>query len=129
MDKPLGSYPGGYGVKFDDNFQNTRALPVVVQWHWDAVTQLPPGATLLASSSTYPHQAFRVGDRAWGLQFHVEADAAMVTRWALKDGAPEGLLERTVAELPEVAEVWGEVVRRFARLAVGADPNPTPAQG
>jgi branched-chain amino acid transport system substrate-binding protein len=32
MDKPLGSYPGGYGVKFDDNFQNTRALPVVVQW-------------------------------------------------------------------------------------------------
>lgn len=32
MEKPLGSYPGGYGVKFDDNFQNTRALPVVVQW-------------------------------------------------------------------------------------------------
>lgn len=32
MDKPLGSYPGGYGVKFDSNFQNTRALPVVVQW-------------------------------------------------------------------------------------------------
>ena len=32
MDKPLRSYPGGYGVKFDANFQNTRALPVVVQW-------------------------------------------------------------------------------------------------
>jgi branched-chain amino acid transport system substrate-binding protein len=32
MDKPLRSYPGGYGVKFDANFQNTRAVPVVVQW-------------------------------------------------------------------------------------------------
>jgi branched-chain amino acid transport system substrate-binding protein len=32
MDKPFGTYPGGYGVKFDENFQNTRALPVVVQW-------------------------------------------------------------------------------------------------
>jgi branched-chain amino acid transport system substrate-binding protein len=32
MDKPVGSYPGGYGVKFDANFQNTRAFPVVIQW-------------------------------------------------------------------------------------------------
>ena len=32
MDKPLRSYPGGYGVKFAANFQNTRAVPVVVQW-------------------------------------------------------------------------------------------------
>lgn len=32
MDKPLRTYPGGYGVKFDEKGQNTRALPVVVQW-------------------------------------------------------------------------------------------------
>ena len=32
MDKPLGSYPTGFGAKFDDKFQNTRALPVVIQW-------------------------------------------------------------------------------------------------
>jgi branched-chain amino acid transport system substrate-binding protein len=32
MDKPLGSYPTGFGVKFDDNFQNTRAHPTVIQW-------------------------------------------------------------------------------------------------
>ena len=31
MDKPLASYPSGYGVKFDKNFQNTRALNTVVQ--------------------------------------------------------------------------------------------------
>ena len=32
MDKPFGSYPTGFGVKFDDKFQNTRAHPVVIQW-------------------------------------------------------------------------------------------------
>ena len=52
MDKPFQSYPGGYGVKFDDKFQNTRALPVVVQWQsGDTVTVYPknavsPGTTL-----------------------------------------------------------------------------------
>lgn len=32
MDKPLNSYPSGFGVKFDDKFQNTRAVPTVIQW-------------------------------------------------------------------------------------------------
>jgi branched-chain amino acid transport system substrate-binding protein len=32
MDKPLGSYPTGFGAKFDDKFQNARAQPVVIQW-------------------------------------------------------------------------------------------------
>jgi branched-chain amino acid transport system substrate-binding protein len=32
MDKPLGSYPTGFGARFDDKFQNTRAQPVVIQW-------------------------------------------------------------------------------------------------
>ena len=32
MDKPLNSYANGYGVKFDKNFQNTRAVTTTVQW-------------------------------------------------------------------------------------------------
>src|SRR5437870_110550 len=32
MDKPLNSYPSGFGVKFDDKFQNTRAIFTVIQW-------------------------------------------------------------------------------------------------
>ena len=106
----------------DPLFWDLPLSPVVVQWHWDAVTELPPGATLLMSSTTYPHQAFRVGERAWGLQFHVETDAAMVERWVEQDraelGDPEGLLARTLLDLPEVEEVWSEVLRRFGRLAL-----------
>src|SRR5205085_5123808 len=44
----------------------------VVQWHYDAVTTLPDDAVVLASSDRYEVQAFRVGEVAWGLQFHVE---------------------------------------------------------
>ncbi len=54
-------------------------LPVV---HWHSETfDLPLGATLLASSAPYPHQAFRVGSRAYGLQFHVEVDRALAAGW------------------------------------------------
>ena len=35
---------------------------------------LPPGACALASSEFYPVQAFRYGDRAYGLLFHVELE-------------------------------------------------------
>lgn len=45
----------------------------VLHWHGETFT-LPPGAVLLASSDRYPHQAFRLGPRAWGLQCHVEVD-------------------------------------------------------
>lgn len=40
--------------------------------HSQSVLRLPEGATLLASSAAEAHQAFRVGDSAWGVQFHPE---------------------------------------------------------
>ena len=49
--------------------------------HADAVVDLPRGATWLASSATYPYQAFRVGS-AWGVQFHPEAGPELLAAWA-----------------------------------------------
>jgi GMP synthase (glutamine-hydrolysing) len=52
----------------------------VFQWH--AYTfDLPHGAVHLASTPTCPNQAFRYGDRAYGLQFHLEADPQLIQRW------------------------------------------------
>lgn len=45
----------------------------VFQWHGEGLT-LPPGACTLASSEFYPVQAFRYGDRAYGLLFHLELE-------------------------------------------------------
>jgi GMP synthase (glutamine-hydrolysing) len=52
-----------------------------LQWHQDTF-DLPPGAVLLATSPAYPHQALRVGDLAYGVQFHLEVDAGMADAWA-----------------------------------------------
>ena len=98
--------------------------PTVVQWHWDAVVDLPPGAVLLASSTRYPHQAFRVGPSAYGLQFHVETPAEMVRDWVVQDETgvlaagldPQELLARTLDELEQVAACWQPFAERFAEL-------------
>lgn len=52
-----------------------------LQWHQDTF-ELPQAAVLLASSPAYPHQAFRVGRAAYGVQFHVEVSAEMAREWA-----------------------------------------------
>jgi GMP synthase (glutamine-hydrolysing) len=52
-----------------------------LQWHSDTF-ELPDGATLLATSPAYPHQAFRVGERAYGVQFHLEVTDDMADEWA-----------------------------------------------
>lgn len=58
---------------------------MVLHWHGDTF-DLPPGAVHLASSARCRHQAFRIGPRAFGLQFHVEVDGDTADRWAREDG-------------------------------------------
>ncbi len=47
MDKPWNTYPNGFGVKFTEKMQNTRAMPNIVQWqNQKTVTVFPKAATL-----------------------------------------------------------------------------------
>jgi len=41
------------------------------EWHGD-IFDLPRGAVNLVSAARYPHQAFRIGRRVYGLLFHLE---------------------------------------------------------
>jgi len=52
----------------------------VLHWHGDTF-DLPEGATLLASTDLYPHQAFAWGHHALALQFHIETTARGLERW------------------------------------------------
>ena len=54
----------------------------VLQWHGAEVTALPEGAEVLARSDACEIQAFRFGDRAYGLQSHVEVTGGTVADWA-----------------------------------------------
>lgn len=47
--------------------------------HKEAISVLPPSATLLASSPTCPVQMFRVGSNVYATQFHPELDADGIT--------------------------------------------------
>lgn len=55
----------------------------VFQWHLDAIA-LPENCTVLARSQQCDVQAFRVGQAAWGLQFHLEVDEGLVDRWIVQ---------------------------------------------
>lgn len=79
----------------------------VAHWHQDAVVALPPGAVLLATGDRYPHQAFRLGGCAWGLQYHPEVSAADWDEWMTDyHGAlhPEGLHPGEVTAAMSAAE-------------------------
>jgi len=68
---------GWYSVRLADAAGDDRlmcGLPVefmAAHWHSD-VFELPDGAVALASSARTPVQAFRFGDKAYGLLFHAE---------------------------------------------------------
>ena len=64
----------------DPLIRHLRAGEQIFQWHTDTFS-LPAGAVHLARSGSCEHQAFRVGDTVYGLQFHLEADQALIARW------------------------------------------------
>ena len=62
-----------------------------VQWHREQVTEVPPGARVLAKSPRCPVQAWVLGLRTYAFQFHPEADRDTLAVWA--DDDPGALRE------------------------------------
>ena len=85
-----------------------------VHWHRDTFA-LPGGSVHLAATRAFPHQAFRMGTRAYGLQFHVEVDTDVAEAW-------RPLLPRNVAlddtAVARVEDVGRRVLRRFVEVAL-----------
>jgi GMP synthase-like glutamine amidotransferase len=84
-----------------------------VHWHGDTFS-LPPGAVHLARSDAYENQAFRVGPRSYGLQFHVEVTAALAGHWG--PHLPPGVFIRA-SDVAHVARAGDGIVRRMVALA------------
>jgi GMP synthase-like glutamine amidotransferase len=107
----------------DPLFGSLPITPDVMQWHFDAITALPPGAVHLASSPMCEQQAFRLGRLAWGIQFHVETTPEIVRAWAekyateLPDHDLDLIVSRAVAMHDDIAEVWRPFAHAFAAVA------------
>ncbi len=127
-DNPHGHEYGTIAVRWQDAARADPLLgglpnPARVQLcHRQSVLRLPPGARVLASSDRDPHQAFVVGEWAWGVQFHPEFDASVVAAYIdhhreqlRQEGQdPDGLM----ASCEETE--WGtEILGRFVELVRG----------
>ncbi|MFI1829314.1 type 1 glutamine amidotransferase [Streptomyces sp. NPDC020412] len=102
-----------------------RAVPdgaPAAQWHWDEIGDLPPGAVPLLGGDDCPHQAFRFGSRAWGVQFHPEVLGDDVAGWSTSDGPavvraggdPDAAVASVRAAEPELRATWSRAARAWA---------------
>ena len=97
-------------------------------WHGDSF-DLPPAATLLAGTDSYPHQAFRLGGRAYGVQFHAETTLELLRGWisfpataeqleaADGPGAAARLARIAERRLPEINDVARRLMRAWRDAA------------
>jgi GMP synthase (glutamine-hydrolysing) len=94
-------------------------------WHGDTFT-LPKGAKLLAGNDWYPHQIFKVGEKAYGFQCHLEITEEMAKDWAriyAKELTPQGgptppdhVLKNVHENSVKLESLAEKVFTRFAKL-------------
>lgn len=110
----------------DPLFREFRATERVFQWHGDTF-DLPQGAIQLARSQLCEHQAFRYGDSAFGLQFHIEMTATLLESWLVEPcmcaelddlgpAAAERLRRETGQHLPAMTDLAECAFGNFAEL-------------
>jgi GMP synthase (glutamine-hydrolysing) len=125
-DHPRGREIGTVRIQTEDEGAGDeliRILPRVFVGHvthTQTVLSLPSGAVLLARNAFEPHHAFRMGDRAWGVQFHPEFDAAIMRSYIdeqVQELEAEELdissVRSGVVETPHAAKI----LKRFASIA------------
>lgn len=76
----------------------------VYHWHQEGF-ELPGQAELLARGENFPHQAYRLSSKVYGLQFHPEVTQAVAAAWV--KSAPEHL-SRPGAQAAEHQLALGE---------------------
>lgn len=120
---PLGLEIGTVNIELSDHAENDvlfRDSPkrfAAHATHRQSVIKLPENAVLLASNSFEPHHAFRIGQNAWGLQFHPEFNAPAMSCYIqqrCEDAETTTELLNQVVETPDSSEL----LRKFAQLVV-----------
>lgn len=102
----------------DPLFKGFHKQFTTFQWHHDSF-DLPDGSVLLASSPACPHQAFRIGANAWGLQFHPEVNEQIIRAWAAWDPVTGAKTETLLAAFSSQQAEYVQTARQLANNIVG----------
>jgi len=99
----------------DPLFRGLPATIPVFQWHGDTFG-IPAGGTLLATGEDCHHQALRFR-RSYGLQFHLEADRALLGDWFAGKDPRSAILQRYEELAPEVGHHARTLFANFLAIA------------
>ncbi len=122
---PLGSEVGTVSIRLtpaaaeDPLFNGIPEQFPAHATHAQTVLNLPREATLLAVSDHDPHQAFRVGSCAWGVQFHPEYNTGVMKADIEEQAESLEMSGRNVADLIENVKETpfaGKVIVNFAEF-------------
>jgi GMP synthase (glutamine-hydrolysing) len=102
--------PDGQKDPLFNNFQKKEKL---FQLHGDTF-DIPKSAVHLASSALCSSQAFSYGKKAYGLQFHLEVDEAMILRWL---DYPHNQAEIGMEQINVIKEETSHYIRRSIELS------------
>ncbi|HEY2219955.1 MAG TPA: type 1 glutamine amidotransferase [Gaiellaceae bacterium] len=110
-------HAGFYDVELSDEGRDDPVLGVLPS-RFEALLvnafqfEPPAGAQRLAATADEQQQAFRVGRRAWGLQFHPEVRKEQVVAWWTDGRQLPRPLETLSGELDEKLPAWQELGRK-----------------
>lgn len=97
--------------------------PSFTAFQWHSYEAVPPDGSAILARSPVCAQAYRIGERAWGIQFHAEVTAFDVSKWiddyrsdedAMRIGiGPDALREETERRMGDWNRLGREVCGRF----------------
>jgi GMP synthase-like glutamine amidotransferase len=99
----------------DPLFRGLPAVLPVFQWHGDTFG-IPEGGALLATGENCRHQALRFR-RSYGLQFHLEAERALLAEWFAGKEAGGEILRRCDELAAEVGRSVRTLFANFLEIA------------
>jgi GMP synthase-like glutamine amidotransferase len=103
------------------------AEPRVLEWHGEGI-DLPPGSAGLASTDLFPVQAFRCGERAYGLLFHLEMDPDACVAICCGCGEDVAKSGRTAGQLVDELRAHVPALQRCAASLVDALTRGSPVR-
>jgi GMP synthase (glutamine-hydrolysing) len=110
------------GVEREPALRGLQGEETMLHWHGDTF-DLPDGAVHLAATKICPHQAFRLRQHLFGLQFHCELRGDTIATWVRDDadyvagangpGGGERILADTERFMPAAARAGDLLLRNI----------------